>query len=163
LSTESCELIPIGRIRSSYLEPEGTPIQNVFASDSLGEVEVFESFADGLKDIEQFSHLYLVYMFHRSGPGSLLCKPFLDDQTHGVFATRAPRRPNPIGLSIVRLLAREGRVLRVADLDIVDDTPLLDIKPFVPAFDHRPDATNGWVNDTDRPVARDGADSRFTG
>jgi tRNA-Thr(GGU) m(6)t(6)A37 methyltransferase TsaA len=140
---------------------EGTPIQGAFAPDAKGTVEVYPEFADGLEDVELFSHLYLMYAFHMAGPAKLTCVPFLDDRPHGLFATRAPRRPNPIGLSIVRLTAREGRILHIAEVDVLDGTPLLDIKPYVPQMDHRPEATSGWLKNTTWPAATEGADNRF--
>ena len=108
-----------------------------------------------------FSHLYLIYDFHRSAKTSLTVVPFLDDEAHGVFATRAPCRPNRIGLSIVRVASREGNRIRVAELDVLDGTPLLDIKPYVPVFDGRPDARSGWITNGDSKPIRDGADDRF--
>ena len=154
-------LRPIGVIRSPFKQAAGTPIQGVFAGGAEGQVEVFQEFADGLRDLDLFSHIYLLYVFDRAGAVKLTCVPFLDDQAHGVFATRAPCRPNHIGLSIVRLLAREGRVLRVADLDILDGTPLLDIKPYVPKFDGRSEATSGWITDAEKKRSRQRADERF--
>ena len=152
---------PIGVIHSPFKQAAGSPIQGVFADDAEGVVEVFEEFAEGLHDVELFSHLYLLYDFHRAGSVSLKIVPFLDDREHGVFATRAPSRPNGIGLSIVRLIARDGRRLRVADLDVLDGTPLLDVKPYVPRFDHRPSANSGWIEAPDgKRIARQ-ADGRF--
>ena len=152
---------PIGVVHSPFRHMKGTPIQGVFAPDAAGTVEVFEEYADGLQDVDLFSHLYLLYCFDRAGPYQLTCVPFLDDQPHGIFATRAPRRPNAIGLSIVRLVSRAGRLLQVAELDVLDGTPLLDIKPYVPQMDHRPQAASGWVKDTGRKATRRGADQRF--
>lgn len=158
---------PVGVIHSPFKEAKGTPIQGAFAPDAEGEVEVFEEFAEALRDVQLFSHLYLIYAFHKAGKTALTCVPFLDDEPHGVFATRAPCRPNAIGLSIVRILSREGRRIRVAELDILDGTPLLDIKPYVPEFDFRPDARSGWLANgesrsaRERKAARQGADERF--
>ncbi|MBU0637303.1 MAG: tRNA (N6-threonylcarbamoyladenosine(37)-N6)-methyltransferase TrmO [Planctomycetes bacterium] len=154
---------PIGVIRSPFQEVAGTPIQGVFAPEAEGTVEVFEQFADGLRDIEGFSHLYLLYSFDRTQHVSLTVVPFLDDREHGVFATRAPCRPNPIGLSVVRLLARDGCRLRVGELDILDGTPLLDLKPYVPNFDSRPDARAGWVAAVAGQQRPPVADDRFAG
>ena len=137
------------------------PIQGVFAPEAQGTVEVFDRFADGLGDLEMFSHVYLLYAFDRAEDGPLICVPFLDDRPHGVFATRAPRRPNAIGLSIVRLLAREGTTLRVAEVDVLDGTPLLDLKPYIPRIDLRPDASSGWVRNERHQAISDGADNRF--
>jgi tRNA-Thr(GGU) m(6)t(6)A37 methyltransferase TsaA len=126
---------PIGIIRSEQTNPEETPIQPVFAKGCQGRAELFPEYAAGLRDLEGFSHIYLLYHFHHSGPVRLIVKPFLDDVEKGVFATRAPCRPNPIGLSVVELVRCEDNVLHLDGLDVLDGTPLLDIKPFVPRFD----------------------------
>ena len=133
----------IGVIRSPFTKPEETPIQAA-RSQAAGSVEVYPAFAEGLRDIEGFSHIHLLYAFHESSGYNLAVKPFLDDQEHGVFATRHPRRPNPIGMSIVRLVSREGNLLTVEGVDVLDGTPLLDIKPYVPEFDVRSNARTGW-------------------
>jgi tRNA-Thr(GGU) m(6)t(6)A37 methyltransferase TsaA len=151
---------PMGVIKTPYTEPVGMPIQGALAPDSLGTVEVFPEFADGLDDCEGFSHLYLLYVFHRSTGYQLKCRPFRDDQPRGVFATRAPRRPNPIGLTVVRLLERAGHVLEVSGVDMLDQTPLLDIKPYVPQFDAKDDAATGWL---ETGQDRRAADDRFSG
>jgi tRNA (adenine37-N6)-methyltransferase len=139
----------IGIVRSTHTDPGATPIQPLFAEGCDGVVEVLPEFVPGLEGIERFSHLYLLFAFHRSAGFSLRVKPYLDDAERGVFATRAPRRPNPLGLSIVRLVRREGACLHVTEVDLLDGTPLLDIKPFVPRFDHRPEANSGWLDDFD--------------
>jgi len=138
------EFFPIGIIYSAFADPAGVPIQGVYAGDSIGTVEVSAEFCEGLSDLEGFSHIILLYFLHRSQGYSLTCKPFLDVQNRGVFATRAPRRPNAIGLSVVRLLGIDGSVLRIGDVDIVDGTPLLDIKPYIPEFDVRSNVRTGW-------------------
>jgi len=152
---------PIGRIRSPFPDAKGIPIQPSGAADVVGRVEVLEPYAEGLKDIEGFSHLILLYHFHLSAPWKPLVVPFLDTVERGVFATRAPARPNPIGLSIVELLGREGAVLHVRGVDVVDGTPLLDIKPYVPAFDRPADARAGWLEGAERRVGDVRADDRF--
>jgi tRNA-Thr(GGU) m(6)t(6)A37 methyltransferase TsaA len=134
---------PIGIIHSPFTEKEQTPIQ-ASRSQAIGLVEVFPGFADGLKDIEDLSHIYLLYAFHESSGYALKVKPFLDDREHGIFATRYPYRPNPIGISIVRLVSRQGSKLTVEGIDVLDGTPLLDIKPYVPDFDLRTDVRAGW-------------------
>ena len=150
---------PIGVLHSPYHEPEGTPIQGAFAPEVEGRAEVFDEFVEGLDDIEGFSHLYLIYAFDRSEGYRLKVTPFRDDTQRGVFATRAPKRPNAIGLSIVRLIAREGNVLRLAEVDFLDGTPLLDIKPCVPKFDCREEMRSGWLeNSRERRIA----DGRFS-
>jgi tRNA-Thr(GGU) m(6)t(6)A37 methyltransferase TsaA len=152
---------PIGYVRSEHRTPQGTPIQGTFASDSRGTIEILPEFEAGLQDIEGFSHIFVLYRFHLVSEHKLVVKPFLDDQPHGVFAVRAPCRPNPIGLSIVRLDRRDGCTLHVSELDIVDGTPVIDIKPYVPDFDHRSEATSGWVKPRDQRALTEGADDRF--
>lgn len=135
---------PIGVIHSPFTEKEQTPIQSV-RSQAIGQVEVYSEFVDGLKDIEYLSHIHLLYVFHESSGYSLHTKPFLDDREHGIFATRYPYRPNPIGLSTVRLLSRQENVLTVEGVDVLNGTPLLDIKPYVPDFDLRTENVRvGW-------------------
>jgi len=134
---------PIGVIHSPFTDKGLTPIQPS-RSQAIGRVEVFPEYAGGLQDLEEFSHIILLYAFHCSSGYSLQVKPFLDDQYHGLFATRHPCRPNPIGLSVVKLLARHKNILDVEEVDMLDGTPLLDIKPYVPDFDVRPDSKTGW-------------------
>jgi tRNA-Thr(GGU) m(6)t(6)A37 methyltransferase TsaA len=149
----SLTLTPIGTIHSDHHDPERTPIQPVCAAGSAGRVEVFPQYADGLDDVEGFSHLHLIYWLHRVaemtpqtlGAAPLKVIPFLDDVPRGVFATRTPVRPNPLGLSIVRLVERRGAELLVEDLDVLDGTPLLDIKPYVEGFDLRVGTRGGWT------------------
>ncbi len=152
---------PIGVIHSPFKEAKGTPIQPTAAKKVVGVVEVFPEYAEGLKDLEGFSHVILIYHFHLSKKHSLTVKPFLDDQEHGVFATRSPSRPNPIGISVVRLLSVEKNKLHIQGLDVVDGTPLLDIKPYVPEFDARRVERIGWLsrNISRLPLLRD--DGRF--
>jgi tRNA (adenine37-N6)-methyltransferase len=134
---------PIGVIRSPFTEKDKTPIQ-ASRSQAVGQVEIYPEFADGLKDIEALSHIYLLYAFHESQGYKLHVKPFLDDREHGVFVTRYPYRPNPIGFSVVKLLSREDNILTVEGVDVLDKTPPLDIKPYVPDFDLRTEVTAGW-------------------
>jgi tRNA-Thr(GGU) m(6)t(6)A37 methyltransferase TsaA len=153
------ELHPIGIVHSPFKQSVGTPIQASIAQGAIGAVEVFPAFAEGLKDLEGFDRTWLLYWFDRAAAPKLIVTPYLDDQPHGVFATRAPARPNPIGMSAVRLLRVEGCTLHVADVDILDGTPLLDIKPYVPRFDHLPAERTGWLEQaSDRPQT---ADRRF--
>ncbi len=155
------EYTPIGIIHSPFKEPKGVPIQPSASRGVEGYVEIFPEFVPGLKDLEGFSHIILLYHFHLSKPFSLLVKPYLDDKHHGVFATRAPARPNPIGLSIVQLLSIEKNILHIRDVDIVDGTPLLDIKPYVPQFDHRDNVRIGWLEDNIAKLPKSKDDGRF--
>jgi tRNA-Thr(GGU) m(6)t(6)A37 methyltransferase TsaA len=134
---------PIGIIRSPFTDKSQTPIQ-ASRSQAKGMVEIYPEYTDGLQDLEGFSHIYLLYAFHKSSGYSLIVTPFLDDRLHGVFATRYPDRPNPLGLSIVRLIARRDNLLDIEGVDMLDGTPLLDIKPYVPEFDIRTGTANGW-------------------
>jgi len=141
-------LDPIGLIHTPFVEKPETPIQASF-SQATGRLEVFPEFADGLDDIEGFSHIILIYLFHESSGFQLRVIPFLDDQLRGLFSTRFPSRPNPIGLSVVRLLKREGNFLDIEGVDMLNGTPLLDIKPYVEDFDVRLNTHSGWyVNRT---------------
>lgn len=134
----------IGIIHSPFNEKENTPIQ-VARSQAIGQVEVYPEYVDGLKDIEELSHIHLLYVFHQSNGYKLHIKPFLDDKEHGIFATRYPYRPNPIGISTVRLLSRKENILTIEGVDVLDGTPLLDIKPYVPDFDLRTENVRvGW-------------------
>jgi tRNA-Thr(GGU) m(6)t(6)A37 methyltransferase TsaA len=136
---------PIGIIHSPFRTKEEAPIQGAFQPDAEGTVEVFAEFAPALKDIETFSHLFLIYRFDRAGEVILSRPTFLDDEPHGVFASRHPCRPNGLGLSVVRLLRREGSILHVGGIDVLDGTPLIDIKPYIPRFDSYPEASAGWT------------------
>ena len=152
---------PIGTIHSPFESIENVPIQPAAAPGVRGTVEILPEFADGLRDLQGFSHIILLYHFHRVTQVRLTVVPFMDDEPRGVFATRAPSRPNPIGLSIVRLLGIEGNVLHVENVDVVDGTPLLDIKPYVPAFDHNEAERIGWLEATRRRVKEQKSDGRF--
>jgi tRNA-Thr(GGU) m(6)t(6)A37 methyltransferase TsaA len=155
------EFRPIGIIHSPFAELEGMPVQPVGASGTEGTVELFPEYREGLKDLEGFSHVILLYHFHRSKGFDLQVLPFLDRQSRGLFATRAPRRPNPIGLSVVKLLnIREG-ILQIENVDMVDGTPLLDIKPYVPAFDAPAAASIGWYEQATRTATQTKSDTRF--
>jgi tRNA-Thr(GGU) m(6)t(6)A37 methyltransferase TsaA len=143
----------IGVIHSEHAAAEKTPIQPVYAGDCRGRVEVFPEFAEGLRDLDGFSHIYLIYHFHCAAPAKLVLKPFLQDIERGVFSTRAPCRPNALGLSVVELLRREDNVLFIQGVDILDGTPLLDIKPYTAKFDLFPTRCNGWQDDVDEATA----------
>lgn len=153
---------PIGILRTPYSSKSGVPIQGIFDRKSRGRAEIFGEYEPGLQDIEGFSHLILLYVFHQSRGYDLICRPYMEDKLHGVFSIRAPKRPNPIGFSVVRLDKREGSILFLAEVDMLDGTPLLDIKPFVPKFDHRGDARVGWMEGTFRDMKRAPvSDNRF--
>jgi tRNA-Thr(GGU) m(6)t(6)A37 methyltransferase TsaA len=152
---------PIGTIHSPFEDVKGVPIQPTGAIGIRGTIEVAPEFAEGLKDLAGFSHILLIYHFHLSKGYSLLVTPFLDDTPRGVFATRAPRRPNSIGLSVVRLIAIDGSRLTIEDVDIVDGTPLLDIKPYVPDFDLRQAERIGWLTGKVGRAAAARSDERF--
>jgi tRNA-Thr(GGU) m(6)t(6)A37 methyltransferase TsaA len=152
-------LIEIGRIHSPFKQATGTPIQPSRAGGTEGLIQLAPQFAAALKDLEGFDRVWLIYWFNRAAAAKLTVIPYRDVVERGLFATRAPARVNPIGLSNVRLLGIEGTVLRIADVDILDDTPLLDIKPYVPAYDNFSVQRLGWVDTVpDRPVV---ADDRF--
>ena len=153
---------PIGVIHSPFKEPKGTPIQPAGAKGINGTVEVFPEYAEGLKDIEGFSHIILIYHFHLSKRSLLKVKPYMDNELHGVFAMRGPSRPNPIGISVVRLIKIKENILYIQDLDIVDGTPLLDIKPYVPEFDIREAAKIGWLEKNVHKLSTSKDDGRFT-
>ena len=152
---------PIGVIHSPFKRPKGTPIQPAAAEGINGSVEVFPQYAEGLKDIEGFSHIILIYHFHLSGEVSLIAKPYMDTESHGVFAMRGPSRPNSIGISVVRLTKVEGHRLHIQDVDIVDGTPLLDIKPYVPEFDIRDVERIGWLEKNVHKLPESKDDGRF--
>lgn len=144
---------PIGIIHSPHTDPARGPVQPCYAEGCTGTVEVFADYEQGLLDLEGFSHIMLIYHCHRAKPCPMLVKPFLQDREHGLFATRMSGRPNPIGLSIVPLLSREGRLLRVGNIDVLDGTPLLDIKPCSRRFDRIETTRNGWQDEVDAVTA----------
>jgi len=144
------QLASIGVIHTPFTQPNGTPIQSV-RSTARGWVEVFPEFVDGMKDLEEFSHIFLLYRFHQTQQVDLLVEPFLDDRKHGIFATRHPFRPNHIGISVVRVMGVQGSRIDVEGVDMLDGTPLLDIKPFVPDFDVRSGVRSGWYECRSRP------------
>jgi tRNA-Thr(GGU) m(6)t(6)A37 methyltransferase TsaA len=141
---DSITYTPIGIVHTPFSTLEGMPVQTVAAAGVAGTIELDPQFEPGLKDLGAFSHLILLTHLHQVTRYSLEVVPFLDDRPHGIFATRSPWRPNPIGISIVQLLEMSGCTLHIADVDLLDGTPLLDIKPFVPTFDHRDADQIGW-------------------
>lgn len=152
---------PIGVIHSPFTKIEGMPIQPTGAIGIQGSIEIFPEYQEGLKDLDGFSHIILLYHFHRSEGFKLSVTPFLDNQSRGLFSTRAPKRPNPIGLSVVKLINKDKNILHIADVDILDGTPLLDIKPFVPAFEPDTDIRVGWLAETKEKVRKKRSDRRF--
>ena len=152
---------PIGMIHTPFKTPEGTPIQPQGAAGVNATVEIFSEYIDGLADLQGFSHIILIYHFHLAKPFSLQVKPFLDDKQHGLFATRAPARPNPIGLSVVELIRIDKGKLHIRDIDVVDNTPLLDIKPYVPDFDIRAVTKIGWLQKKTKNIKKAVDDGRF--
>jgi tRNA-Thr(GGU) m(6)t(6)A37 methyltransferase TsaA len=150
---------PIGIIDTPFQDPAGTPIQPSRAKGALGTVRIHEDFAQGLQDLAGFERIWLLYWLHKAPASRLLVTPFLDRTLRGVFATRAPARPVPIGISAVRLLQVRGSVLDIAEVDILNGTPLLDIKPYVPEFDSYPSSKAGWFDESNS--RRRLADDRF--
>jgi len=142
---EKIEYHPIGSIHSPFTELSSMPIQPGANANTAGYIDLHQEFQAGLQDLEGFSHLILLYHFHRSPRIDLVAKPFLDQNSHGIFAIRAPTRPNPVGLSVVRLVGIENLIIHIAGVDILDGTPLLDIKPYIPQFDHPGEVKIGWL------------------
>ena len=155
------EYHPIGIIRSPFEQVEGMPIQPAGASLIQGRVEVFPEYGEGLKDLDGFSHIFLMYHFHQVNGPELIVTPFMDSHPRGLFSTRAPKRLNPIGLSVVKLLRVVGTVLHVENVDILDGTPLLDIKPYIPQFDQHPADRIGWLQGARNKVKEKRSDRRF--
>ncbi|MCG6928322.1 MAG: tRNA (N6-threonylcarbamoyladenosine(37)-N6)-methyltransferase TrmO [Acidobacteria bacterium] len=152
---------PIGVIHSPFVDLKGMPIQPSGRASAPGVAEVFSEFAEGLKDLDGFSHVILIYHLHEVRRVALTVTPFLGKQARGVFATRAPTRPNPIGLSIAELVRIEGSRLHLANVDILDTTPLLDIKPYVPEFDQPGEVRTGWLEGAGGKVRSKRSDGRF--
>jgi tRNA-Thr(GGU) m(6)t(6)A37 methyltransferase TsaA len=161
MATDEMTYRAIGIVHSPYRKTRGTPIQSTAAQGIEGSIELLPQYSEGLEGLEGFSHIILLYHFHLSKKYSLKVKPYLDDQSHGVFATRAPSRPNPIGISIVQLTKIEGTILYITDVDVVDGTPLLDIKPYVREFDARDVRKQGWLEDKLANLQKVKDDGRF--
>lgn len=155
------EFHPIGVINTPFTEKTGMPIQPLAGKGIKGSISVYKEFQAGLKDLEGFSHIILLYHLHESDGYKLEVTPFLDSELRGVFATRAPRRPNAIGLSVVRLNSIKDNILEVEDLDILDGTPLLDIKPFVPEFSTKDELKLGWLKEQVHRAPHLLSDDRF--
>ena len=152
---------PIGIIHSPFTSTDGMPIQPTSNTSKPGTLEIFPEFIEGLKDLESFSHIYILYHFHKQQQSKLMVTPFLDSQPHGVFATRAPSRPNPIGLSLVKLIRVENNLIYVNRIDVLNDTPLLDMKPYIPDFEHHEDIRVGWLESAKGHVQNKNSDNRF--
>ena len=157
----SINITPIGTIETPFNDLKGMPIQPSGAALVQGTIVLDKAYEQGLSDLEGFSHIILLYHFHQSTGYSLIVTPFLDDQKRGLFSTRAPRRPNPIGLSIVRLIKREGNRLTIEGIDVLNGTPLIDIKPYVPEFDYHSEARTGWLDQARKAVRQRRSDNRF--
>lgn len=153
------KLIAIGRIHTPFTQATGTPIQPCMAAGVEGHIKLQPEFVPGLQDLAGFDRIWLVFWCHRAAAAKMLVVPYRDTVERGLFATRAPARPNPIGLSCVRLLGIDGDTLRIADVDILDDTPLLDIKPFIPQYDNHSVQRCGWVDAVSEYAPK--ADDRF--
>jgi tRNA-Thr(GGU) m(6)t(6)A37 methyltransferase TsaA len=145
--TISFEIEPIGIIKTPFTSKDKIPIQ-ASKSDVIAEFEIFPEYSLGLDSLDGFSHIILLYWFHKAKPASLKVIPFLDTQERGLFSTRAPSRPNPLGISIVKVIEIKGNIVRFEGADMLNDTPLLDIKPFIPEFDNRCEASSGWLDDS---------------
>lgn len=152
---------PIGSIQSPYKDLQGMPIQPAGGSGVRGKVILDPELIDGLVDLDGFSHLILIYFFHRTEGYKLQVKPFLDSEQHGVFATRAPRRPNRIGISVVKLLGIQANELEIENIDILDGTPLLDIKPYIPNFESVENLRLGWLTNKLGELESTRSDNRF--
>ncbi len=152
---------PIGFVRSPFTRTAGTPIQPLGGNDVEAVVEVLEEFAAGVSDLEGFSHIILIYHFHTCDATRLRVKPFLDEVERGVFATRAPARPNHIGMSVVRLERVEGNLLHITGVDMLDGTPVLDIKPHIPRVDCPEEVRTGWLEGKEAQCGENSADDRF--
>jgi tRNA-Thr(GGU) m(6)t(6)A37 methyltransferase TsaA len=148
-------------VHSPFKEPKNVPIQAVASKGTTGTIEIYPQYVEGVKDLEGFSHIILLYHFHLIKKSSLMVKPFLDDKLHGVFATRSPARPNKIGISIVQLNGIENNILQIQDIDIIDGTPLLDIKPYVSKFDYRKTLKIGWLTGKISKLETTKDDGRF--
>jgi tRNA-Thr(GGU) m(6)t(6)A37 methyltransferase TsaA len=159
---KSVELTIIGTIRTRHTSIENMPIQSAAADEAKGMIELFTEYVPGLQDLAGFSHIILIYHFHEQNGFSLKVKPFMDDREHGVFATRSPKHPAAVGISIVRLLKIDGNKIYFDGADMLDETPLIDIKPFFSNFDNRIDAVSGWLDSKDEKQMKEvRSDDRF--
>lgn len=152
---------PIGLIRSPFKTLDNMPIQPTGAQNVLGEIHIFDDFVEGLQDLDRFSHIHLLYHFHMNSGYNLLVKPFMDTVLRGLFSTRAPKRPNMIGLSVVKIESIKGNTIHIRGVDVLDQTPLLDIKPFVTKFDAAPADRFGWLDQNAQKAESFRSDKRF--
>jgi tRNA (adenine37-N6)-methyltransferase len=153
---------PIGIIHTPFNTLEDMPIQPKGADEVIGTIELEEQYAEGLADLDGFSHIYLLYQFHMAQRTALTVTPFMDTQPRGVFATRSPLRPNHIGISIVKIIGVEKNTITVQGIDILNGTPLLDVKPYIAAFDAVQQSRSGWMKGSEEDVASKRSDRRFT-
>lgn len=154
---------PIGYAETPHKHLEQIPIQPVYCQGIEGRIVIDEKFAEGLFDLDGFNYIHLIFHFNQAKPAKLHVKPYLEDRLHGIFATRAPHRPNPIGMSIVKLISIEGNVLNVSNIDLLDGTPILDIKPYITNFDRRDDAICGWQDKVQMQDVADRARRSYKG
>jgi len=154
-------LKPIGFIKTPFETKEGMPIQPTGAKDVKGTIEIDPIYVEGLADLDGFSHVILIYHFHMTKTYELTVKPFMDDNLHGIFSTRAPKRPNPIGFSVVKLNKLEGNILHIENIDVLDGTPLLDIKPYIPDVDSPEVQKLGWLEGKSDKMGDKISDKRF--
>jgi len=159
---DSILIQPIGIIHTPYSDIKNMPIQPIAATGIKGYIELLPEYAEGLKDMEGFSHITLVYHFHKINGYDLITIPFMDDKPHGIFACKAPKRPNAIGISTVLLLGIDGNIIHIEQVDMLDGTPLIDIKPFYPRYDNRENVTTGWLEkNIDLPLEKLRSDERY--
>jgi len=152
---------PIGVVHSPFKEPKGTPIQPTAALGIKATVEIYHEYEEGLQDLESFSHIIIIYHFHLSKHYNLKVKPYMDNNLHGVFATRSPSRPNPIGLSVVKLISIENNILNIQNIEIIEGTPVLDIKPYIPEFTTNEKIKIGWLENNIHKLSQSKDDGRF--
>ncbi len=161
MNKESIEFKVLGVVESRFEHQTGTPIQGRLAPEETAVIRIYDEYTAGLKDIDGFSHIYVFFGFNRSDSGKLLVKPYLDTVERGIFATRSPLRPNPLGMTIVRLERIEGNKLHVSGVDILNGSPVLDIKPYIPAFDYHQPERIGWYQSKEQRDSLVLADDRF--
>lgn len=152
---------PIGMIYTPFKELENMPIQPKGASNTIGKLIIDQKYADGLKDLDGFSHIYLIYHFHKANRTELVTTPFMDSVPRGIFSTRSPLRPSHIGISITKIISIQDNIVTIEGIDILNETPLIDIKPYIPEFESVVDVKTGWMNKNDTDVKLKLSDNRF--